>query len=98
MDKEEKENIQNLISNNDRGISLNDISIYFNEIFNDLLEKEGNKSKYISLDIFKSYFQLPYFISQILYMNVFEGNKSNIDHQQFIRGMILLYFSPIQKK
>ena len=31
-------------------------------------------------------------------MNVFEGNKSNIDHQQFIRGMILLYFSPIQKK
>ena len=98
MDKEEKENIQNLISNNDRGISLNDISIYFNEIFNDLLEKEGNNSKYISLDIFKSYFQLPYFISQILYMNVFEGNKSNIDNQQFIRGMILLYFSPIQKK
>ena len=95
---EEKENLLTLLSNNDRGITLNDISIYFNEIFNDLLEKEGNKSKYISLDIFKSYFQLPYFISKILYMNVFEGRKSNIDHQQFIRGMILLYFSPIQKK
>ncbi len=95
---EEKENIQNLISNNNKVISIKNISIYFNEIFNDLLEKEGNNSKYISLDIFKSYFQLPYFISRILFMNVFEGRKSNIDAQQFIRGMILLYFSPIQKK
>ena len=99
MTNEEKDNLENLLSTNDKVMSKSEISLYFNEIFNDLLYKEGNNSNTIGLDIFKNYFQLPYFITQNLFMNIFNGRESNsIDCKKFVNGILSLYFSPVQNK
>ena len=97
---EEKENIQQLLySNNDKKISINSIRNYFYEIGKDLISKNDNKSEFISLDLLKSYFHLPYYLTKLIYSNIFKANEvEQMNLQSFVDGMINLYFTPIQEK
>ena len=97
---DEKENIQQLLnSNNDKKMSLNSIRNYFSEIGKDLISKNDNKSEVISLDLLKSYFHLPYYLTKLIYSNIFKANEvDQMNLQSFVDGMIYLYFTPIQEK
>ena len=96
----EKENIiQLLYSNNDKMISLYSITNYFSEIAKDLFSKNDNKSEFISLDLLKSYFNLPYYLTKLIYSNIFKANETEqINLKSFVDGMINLYFVPIHEK
>ena len=100
MTNEEKENIQLLFnSTHEKKISIYTITNYFTEIAKDLFSKNENKSEFISLDLLKSYFHLPYYLSKLLYSNIFKANETElINLKSFINGMINLYFIPIQEK
>ena len=97
---DEKENIQQIFNSiNDKKMSINSIKNYFYEIGKDLLSKNDNKSEFISLDLLKSYFHLPYYLTKLIYSNIFKANEvDQINLQSFVDGMINLYFTPIQEK
>ena len=97
---EEKENIQLLLfSNHEKIISIYTITNYFTEIANDLFSKNENKLELISLDLLKSYFHLPYYLTKLIYTNIFKANEVEpINLKSFVDGMINLYFIPIQDK
>jgi Ca2+-binding EF-hand superfamily protein len=100
MTNEEKENIQLLFnSTHEKMISIYTITNYFTEIAKDLFSKNENKLELISLDLLKSYFHLPYYLTKLLYSNIFKANENElINLKSFIDGMINLYFIPIQEK
>ena len=100
MTNEEKQNLQFLFnSTHEKIISIYTITNYFTEIAKDLFSKNENKSEFISLDLLKSYFHLPYYLTKLLYSNVFKANETElINLKSFIDGMINLYFIPIQEK
>ena len=100
MTNEEKQNLQFLFnSTHEKIISIYTITNYFTEIAKDLFSKNENKLELISLDLLKSYFHLPYYLTKLLYSNVFKANETElINLKSFIDGMINLYFIPIQEK
>ena len=100
MTNEEKQNLQFLFnSTHEKIISIYTITNYFTEIAKDLFSKNENKSEFISLDLLKSYFHLPYYLTKLLYSNIFKANENElINLKSFIDGMINLYFIPIQEK
>ena len=100
MTNEEKQNLQFLFnSTHEKIISIYTITNYFTEIAKDLFSKNENKLELISLDLLKSYFHLPYYLTKLLYSNIFKANENElINLKSFIDGMINLYFIPIQEK
>jgi hypothetical protein len=79
-------------------ISLYSITNYFSEIAKDLFSKNDNKSEFISLDLLKSYFNLPYYLTKLIYSNIFKANETEqINLKSFVDGMINLYFVPIHE-